>query len=123
MTPKPGARSILGSLPAYATAAVVVFVATGIVMSVWLSEDRFAGGPDPSAARVQLAATSRWDEVTLDDGRALRVIERGQTLELPPGRYRVVGLAGPRTTLVELDVARGGSVDLDAALTPDADAR
>lgn len=118
-----GARSILGSLPAYAKTSVLAFVVIAVVMWTWLSEDRFGGDVAASTAHVALAASSTWSEVTLDDGGRQHVLTPGAALDLPPGAYSVVGFAGERTALADVDLSVGEVLDLDALLSRDAPAR
>ncbi len=120
---KRGARSILGSLSTYGWAAVLVFVATAVVMTLWLSEDRFGADAGDRAGRVFLAASSPWTEATLDDGRRVLVVQRGGELVVAPGEYRVLRMNDTESADGLLVVTPGAHIDVDRAVTPDASAR
>jgi len=101
---RPGARSIRGAMGAYALAGFLAMVLLALVL--WI------GGPAPARSLVLLPDSSPWISATLDDGRNLRTLRRGDRVEAPPASYRVtlfdaqggheertLEVAGPLTTL------------------------
>ena len=82
-----GARSILGSLPAYTQASVVAaLVIAAVGLGWWLQQ----GAVEADRPAVELPLGSAWRRVTLDDGTTLVVVEPGGRHALRPGTWRVL---------------------------------
>jgi hypothetical protein len=83
---------------AYAAASVLLVGVLALVL--WL------GRPEPLRCHVALPAGSRWSAAALDDGRTPRTLRRGESVEMPPGRYRLTLFdESGGSELRELDVA------------------
>jgi len=82
---------------AYAAAGALLVGVLALVL--WI------GGPEPARSHVALPAGSHWSAAAIDDGRTPRTLRRGETIEAPPGRYRLTLFddAG-RSELRELEV-------------------
>ena len=95
-----GARSLRGAMGTYAIVGALAVAALALVL--WL------GGPEPQAAQVTLPAEGPWSGAVLDDGHAQLELRRGQSLQAPPGRYRLtlLGADGASQTR-ELDLPAG----------------
>jgi hypothetical protein len=95
-----GARSLRGAMGTYALVGALAVAALALVL--WL------GGPRPPSAEVTLPADAPWTGAVLDDGHAQLALQRGQTVQAPPGHYRLTLLgADGRSATRELDLAAG----------------
>jgi hypothetical protein len=95
-----GARSLRGAMGTYAVVGALAVAALALVL--WL------GGPEPAAAQLTLPAGGPWTGAVLDDGHAQLELQAGQSLKLPPGRYRITLLgAGGASQLRELELPPG----------------
>lgn len=102
-----GARSILGSLPAYGWAALALVAALSLAV-LW-------GGPDAAVSRVRLTGGGPWHTASLqDDALRLHVLRAGEERELPPGAYRVTLFAHDGAEAHREVQLVAGEVELDA---------
>lgn len=97
---KRGARSLRGAMGTYAAVGAVAVLVLALVL--WL------GGPEPPAAEVTLPAQAGLAGAVLEAGGVRHALQPGQTLRLPPGRYRLTLLPpGAPPELSEIDLAAG----------------
>lgn len=97
---KRGARSLRGAMGTYA--AVGALAVLGLALVLWL------GGPEVPAAEVTLPLQAGLDGAVLESGGVRHALEPGQTLRLPPGRYRLTLLpAGAPPELREIELPAG----------------
>ncbi|MGQ0553617.1 MAG: hypothetical protein ACT4PU_10400 [Planctomycetota bacterium] len=78
---KLGARSVRGAMGAYTLAGLLLVLTFALVLV-------FAR-PEAPSSEVSLPADSSWDSASLDDGRQLVVLQRGERLPVLPGDYRL----------------------------------
>ncbi len=78
---KLGARSVRGAMGAYTLAGLLLVLLFGLVL--------LFARPEAPRHEVSLPADSPWDSASLDDGRHLVVLQRGERLQVLPGDYRL----------------------------------
>lgn len=97
---KLGARSLRGAMGTYAAVGVLAMAALALVL--WL------GGPEPPSVQVTLSAEGPWSGAVLDDGHAQLELHRGESVQAPPGRYRLTLLGADGASEVrELNLPAG----------------
>jgi hypothetical protein len=83
-----------------------VYAAAGALLVGLLALVLWIGGPAPLRSHVALPEDSRWAAAAIDDGRSPRTLRRGESIEAPPGRYRLTLFDGEgRSELRELTVS------------------